>query len=245
MAKKRSGCLTVFLVVVSLIIATVLGAYFLLPGLARPYDYGVKSSEASYESAVQKLGIAAEATSGIKAGPEYKTVYGDPKDVQAELSSEEVTSLLNKSSMNNNSLKNVQVRINKDNTIDTAGTVDTDYVFDKVLKGKYTREDAKKALPMLGILPDDVNFSCNIDFEVKDNKAQSVNINRISVMGISIPEALTGADKAGPFAEKMLDGYLQSIAETSGTSYDLIQINNGMLEFDGKFPSSISQVPLK
>jgi hypothetical protein len=233
--RKKSGWRT-FLTTIGALAAVGLAAWFLLPGLSRPYDFGVKSSEASYESAVQKLGISGKAPASPEAGAaaEQKGAVA-PQAVRVELSSEEVTSLLDKSSMRGKALKNIQVRINPNDTLDTSGTADTDYLFDTVLKGRYTREEAAKAMPMLGVLPDQIHFSCNFDFTVRDNKTQSLHINRLNLMGFPVPESLAGADKAEPFAEQLLDEYLQSLAEVSGTSYDLIRASGGVLELEGKF----------
>ena len=266
--KKRFGCLTVFLVLFGMIIVAALAAYVLLPGLARPYDLGVKSSETAYDSAIQKLGIvkdkapsaqaptdkavsaqaalegaSSDAASLDKAAESYKIIYGSPQQVQTELNSEEITSFLNENRPDNYALHHVQIRVNDDNTVDATGTIDTSYVFDEILKGKYTREDARQAVPALGLLPDKVNFSCNIEGAIKDNKTEAFDINSISVMGIPIPDTLVNSQQTDSFISSALDSYLGGIADKSGASYDLIQANGGRLLFEGRLPSSITHVP--
>ncbi|HAL74547.1 MAG TPA: hypothetical protein DCM45_05565, partial [Clostridiales bacterium] len=54
--KKRHGCLTAFIIVLVLLIGAGAAVYFLLPGLFRPVNLGVKTTKEAYESAMVKLG---------------------------------------------------------------------------------------------------------------------------------------------------------------------------------------------
>lgn len=241
--KKRSGCLTSFLVFVGIIAVIAMAAYFLMPGLLRPYDLDVKASTKAYESAIGKLKLIKDEAPAKGTADDYKITYGAPQEVEISLSSEELTSFLTVNRPEYYALENVQIRINVDDTIEAAATVDTSYIFNEVLGGKYSKEDANKAFPMLGLLPAKVNVYCKFSGGIENNKLEDFSMDKISVMGISIPADLAGSQETNKFIKDSFDSYLAKITEKSGASCDLLQVADGKLDFAGQVPSTISRVP--
>lgn len=243
--KKRSGCLTALLVFIIVIAGIALAAYFLLPGVFKPNDLGIKTSDQAYESAVQKLGYTKDKAPSIGAAQDYKYTYGSPKAADISLTSEEITSFLNVNRPPYYAIKNVQVRINPDNTVEAAASLDVPYVFNYILDGKYNKDDAKKALPMLGLLPDKINVYSKFSGGVRNNRIEKMSIDKVSIMGIPIPGTLVNTTGATSFVKSSIDNYIGKETSKQNSRYDLLEVNNGNLVFKGQIPSSISRTPLE
>lgn len=243
--KKKHGCLTALFVVLGIIIAAAVAVYILVPGLLRPYDLAVKSSPEAYQSALAKLQMSKDIAPTEGEADDYVVVYGPYQSVSTALTSEEVTSFFNENRPDYFAVKNVQVRINEDGSIEASANIDVNYIFNKILNGQYTREDAQSALPMLGLLPNNVNFYFKVYGGVVDNQVQGLYIDEVSVMGITIPENLVSSQTAMSFVTTTLNGYIARTNAESGASYDLIQVNGGSLDFVGDIPSSVSRIPVQ
>lgn len=240
--KKKHGCLTAFIIVLAVIIIGAAATYFLLPGLSRPADLGIKSTREAYESAMEKLNITKDMAPESGAADEYLITYGALQDVDTGLTSEELTSFFNENRPSYYAVKDVQVRVNDDGSIEASGKLDTSYVFDKMLGGQYTKEDAKSALPMLGLIPDNVNIYFKIDGSIEDNQVQGLNVESAKVMGIPIPESLMRS--AMPFITQTLDNYIGSECNRVGAFVDSLEVNDGQITFNGSLPSSIDRTPI-
>ncbi len=243
--KKKSGLLTALLIIISIASVAALSAYFLVPGLLRPNDLGIKSSAESYQSAVKKMNLTKDKAPTIGSATDYKVAYGKSQQVQTSLSSEEITSFLSENRPDYYALKNVQVRINPDNTVEASATLDTSYLFDVILGGQYNEEDAKRALPMLGLLPDHVNVYCMLDGSIQENKTKDLTLEKVSVMGIPVPNSILGSQDASAFVISTTNAYLKTTTAKSGANYDLLQVSNGELQLKGKIPSAISRIAVK
>lgn len=239
--KKRSGCLVSLIVFICIIGLGVLAVYFFVPGLLKPFDLGIKTSNQAYESTMQKLGFEKDRAPASGTAEDYIYTYGDPREVDVSLDSEEITSFLNTNRPPYYALKNVQIKINSDNKVEAAATLDVSYVFDNMLAGKYTREDAQKAIPMIGLLPDEINIYCKISGGLKDNRADNINLSDVKVLGIPLPESLTGSSDARAFINETIGDYVEKTSGKSNTRFDLLKVEDGELVFKGQIPSSISR----
>lgn len=244
-AKRKHGCLTSLLVFICILGIAALALSFLLPGFFNPHDLGIKSSKGEYEIALAQLKLAKDEAPITGSEKDYQISYGKAQAVQTSLDSEEITSFFNENRPDYYALKNVQIRINPDNTLEAAATMNTSYIFDEILSGKYSREDANKVLPMLGLLPDKINLYCKLSGSIINNQTEDLNIQNVSVMGIPIPKNIIGSPEASQFIESTLDNYIEKTAEKSGASYDLLQVSDGKLQLEGKLPSSISRIPVR
>lgn len=243
--KRRGGCLKYFLIFVVLVAGTAFAAYFLVSGLFKPHDLGVKTSKQAYESAVQKLGYTKDKAPTEGTAEDYKYTYGTPKAVNVSLTSEEITSFLNENRPPYYAIKNVQVRINPDNTVEAAASLDVAYLFNYILDGKYNRNDAQNALPMLGLLPDKINVYSKFSGGIRNNKVEKMSVEKVSVMGIPIPETLVSSSEAKSFVNSSLNNYLGKESAKQKSTCELLEVDNGNVNFKGKIPSSITRTPVR
>ncbi len=239
---KRHGCLTALIITLAAIIAIVGSLYFFLPGLLRPYDLGIKTTEQSYSIALQKLGLTKD-TAPEKGDPkDYKIKYGKAHKVNKFLTSEEITSFINFNRPDYYAIKNFQIRINPDNSIETCAMLNTSYVFSEILSGKYDSSDAKAAMPMLVLIPQNVNVYLKVDTSVKNNKMGDMTLEKVGIMGITIPNDFVNSSEAISFIKENLNTYMSKTNKLSGSYYELIQAKNENLQFKGKVPSSIKHI---
>jgi hypothetical protein len=241
-SKKKRGCLTALIIFIIVLAVAGAGVYFLVPGLMKPYDLGIKSTKDAYTRAMEKLGITKDESPTKGAADDYKITYGAPHDVNAELTSEEVTAFLNENRPPYYAIKNVQVRVNDDGSIEAIGTLTTSYVFNNILGGQYTKKDAQSALPMLGLIPDTVNVYLKVSGSVMDNQAQDLDVQSVKVMGIPIPESLIRSSMS--FINETFDSYLGRECDRVGAHVDRVTIEKGKLNFKGTLPSSVNRAQL-
>jgi hypothetical protein len=241
--KKKRGCLTALIIAVILLGAAVAAVYFLLPGMLRPYDLGIKSTEEAYESTLHKLQLSKDDAPASGNADDYTIVYGGAQSIQTELDSEELTSFFNENRPDYYALQDVQIRINEDDTVEVSANIDTNYIFSEVLGGAYSRKDAEDALPMLGLLPDKINVYFDFTGGVRNNVISDLDIAKISVLGIPLPESLYDSASAQSFIENTLNAYIAEVRAEHGSSYDLLDFQDGALVFEGSNPSSVTHVP--
>lgn len=239
--RRKRGCLTVLLVFIVLLGGGLLLIYFLVPGFFKPYDLGIKATPEAYESAMSKLAITKDSAPKEGTAEDYIYSYGASTAVQTSLSSEEITSFLTINRPEYYAMKDVQVRINEDDTMEASASLDVSYVLEEILDNKYSKEEINQKLPVLGFLPDEVNVYIKADGAIRDNKVADLTIEDVSIMGITIPDSMINTEQANNFIEESLDSYLEKTSEKSGARYDLLQLNNGNLEIQGQLPSSITR----
>ncbi len=239
---KRHKTLLVIICLVCIVAASV---YFFLPGLFRSYNLGVQSSETAYMSAMQKFSMTKDQSPVQGKSEDYEYVYGKPQAVDTLLDSEEITSFFNVNRPSYYALENVQVRVNSDGTIEASATIDTDYVFSNILNGKYTREDVKRELPMLGLLPGKVNIYSKISCRIVNNKLEELDIQKAGIMGIGIPESLINSSNATTFIKDTIGGYLEKTTTKSNVRYESVEVKDGKLVIKGQIPSSITRIALR
>ncbi len=239
--KKKHGCLTAFIIVLAVVIICGGAAYFLLPGLSKPVDLGIKSTREAYESAIEKLGITKDESPQEGTADDYEITYGALQAVDTELTSEELTSFFNENRPSYYAVKNVQVRVNDDGSIEASASLDTGYVFNDMLYGQYSKEDATSALPMLGLIPDNVNVYFKIAGSVQDNSVHGLSVEAVKIMGIPIPTSLINSNMS--FITDTLDTYIANESSRGGAYVESVIADNGSIDFKGSLPSSIERTP--
>ncbi len=239
--KKKKGKFLrkfiIFLVVVG-IIAIALG--FIFPGLIWVKDLGVTYTKADYQSFMNKLNILKDDAPTSGTADDYEYTYGELRDVEVEFTSEEITSFFNENRPSYYPLKNVQVKINDDGTIEASGTAYVDYFLNEVLGGKYSREQINKEIPALGILPSNVNFYLKFSGSVANNRS-SVNINIVEVQGIAVPNNYVTSMEAKGTVETGLNNIMKDYNTKSGATFDRITVENSKIIFKGKVPSTLER----
>lgn len=228
---KRRGCLTGLLIVIVVIGAAAAAMAIFLPGFFGPKFLDVEISQKAYESAVAKLeNVSGAAPAAGKAGDAGGR---EPlKAINTSLTSEELTSYINYGSPDSYGMKQMQIRINKDDTLEISGAVDTDYLLEDVLEGGYDREDIKKAMPMLGLLPKSVNIYSRIGFEITNGQTSNLTVNDIQVMGVGVPEDIYEEAKTG--IGYILGDFIKELEQKTGADYNSVRIRDGRLVIKGE-----------
>lgn len=239
--KKKLGCLIALisgLLIVGLIVVLII---VLLPGLFGPKNLGIKTSKKAYESAVAKLNYTKD-KAPTKGNPEdYVYAYGEVTDVDTTLTSEEITSFFNYNRPKYYALKKVQVRVNRDNTVEFSGAIETKYFLDKIIGDKYSEEEIKKAFPMINSLPKSVNIYAKAAGEIQDNQAMGFAFKDIEIMGFGMPDSLYKTDKAKEAISNLLNDALEFFTEKTQGTFSSIKVVDGELQINGQLPSSLTR----
>lgn len=243
--KKGRGCLVAILTVFIIIGLLAGAAAIFLPGFFGPKNLNAKTSQKAYESALVKLGYVKDEAPSTGKSEDYVYKYGEIKKVNTTLTSEELSSFFNLNRPDYYAIKNVQIRVNTDNTVEISASINTKYFLDKVLGSKYNQEDIKKAVPILGILPGTINIYTKAAGAISNNKASNLNINDVEIMGINIPKSMYDTSKVQTDISNMINNFITKSNEKTGSSYDLIQPQNGGFAFNVSIPSSLTREAVK
>lgn len=238
--KKKHRLLKTLGAIVIIIAVITVSLGFFFPGLLWTKDLGVRYSEADYKSIMAKLDYIKDAVPTGESKDGYVYTYGKTTNISTEFTSAEITAFVNTGRPDYFAVKNVQVRINKDGTVDASGIVNVDYFLSEVLSGKFSREQIAKEIPALGFLPSSVNLALNIDGGIANNKA-SGSINSAEVQGIPIPTEYVNSDEAVSTVTGGLNNMLSKNNSKSGSVFEKLAIENEKVVLTGKFPSSLTR----
>lgn len=135
----------IFVVFIVLVIGLVLLGYYGIIGKlmgSKPVDLGVKFTQANYDSAMQKLGMAKDDSAGL--GPNTRVSYSGSKPVDATLTNEELSALASLNHAERYPVKDAQIKVYDDGTVEMASYVDLngwpgiDFASPVYYKGKAT-----------------------------------------------------------------------------------------------------------
>lgn len=238
--KKRHRFLKGLLIFI-ITIVVILGALgFFIPGLLWAKDLGVKYSQADYESAIQKIEYIKDPAPTGESADEYVYTYGALKNISTEFTSAEITAFVNTNRPSYYAVKNAQVKINSDGSVEASGSVNVDYVLNEMLSGKYSRSQIMEEIPALGLLPSNVNLYIKGGGSVVNNDA-SVNVDSIEVQGISIPQKFVNSSEAASTVNGALNKVLSASNTKSGSNIEKLAPQDGKLLIIGEFPSSLER----
>lgn len=235
--KKFLKKLLIFIIVVAIIIVS-LG--FLFPGLLWPRSLGIKYTKADYDSIMNKLDYVKDISPTKGDRDNYTYTYGDLKTINVEFTSEEITAFLNENRPDYFAVKNVQVRINKDGSIEASGQANVDYFLNEVLGGKYSKAEIEKEIPALGLLPKYVNLYVKATGSIVNNKS-SISISGASVQGVSIPSKYIN-NEANSTISNGVDNLMSKYSASSKAKFTSLKIEDGKLKFNGSVPSSLTRI---
>lgn len=227
-----------FLVVVSII---VLGIGFIFPGLLWQQSLGISYTTEDYNSMLKKLNYIKDAapTSGIE--DDYTYVYGALTNVDVEFTSEELTAFFNENRPSYYALKNVQIKINNDDTIEASANANVDYFLDEFFGGEYSRAQISQQFPAIGILPSNVNIYLKFSGSVTDNKT-SFNLDSAIIQGMEIPSVYVNSTEIMSILASGCDNLMNTYNSKTGATFNKILIENGVLKFKGSIPSSLERI---
>jgi hypothetical protein len=234
--KKRHGCLVAILVFFAVLAVAGIVTYLCMPGLYKPNNLGVKASQEAYDSAMRKLTTKSdrseEAISTETVNEEYSASF-IASDVNAALTSEEITSLLTINRPDDYPLQETQVRLNEDDTMEISSSVSVDFLLEDLLDNEITKEEIADAVPILKSLPEDVNLYIKLNADVEGNEIGNLDIEKLSVMGVTIPESMIGTEDAGDFLIDSINNYLENKTAETGERFDTLKVQDGSLIVEG------------
>lgn len=137
---------------------------------------------------------------------------------------------------------NVQVRANADNTIEMSGSLDTNYLLDKVVGGVYSRAQVTSAFPPAAFLPGSVNLHCKASGKITSQKATGLSFKSFEVQGIGVPSNVYSSPDAASIGTNILNTFIARIQATNHSTYDFVRVQDGKLVFKGTVPSSLSRI---
>lgn len=240
--KKKKGCLVALLTVIIIIGAVVLCIALFLPGFFSPKNLGVKTSKEAYESALTKLNYVKDTAPASGKKEDYVYTYGEPEKVTTTLTSEELTSFFNYNRPDYYPLKDVQVKINPDNTVEFSASMNSDYFLNDILGGNYSKDEIVKAYPVIKVIPDTVNIYGSMSGEIVNNQAQDIALKDVELMGVELPASLYSTSSAQTEINNVVDNFLESVTDKTGGSYQSIKVENGELQLDATLPTTLTRV---
>ncbi len=239
--KRKHKFIKGLFITLSVLVLVVVALGFIFPGLVWTRSLGVTYTQTDYNSIMDKLNYTKDAVPTGESKDLYNYVYGTPTSVDTEFTSEELTAFFNENRPSYYPLKNVQIKINADGTIEIACSANVDYFLNDVLGGKYTREQIQTEIPALGLLPDNVNIYINFTGSVTNNSS-NIYINSATVQGINIESKyINSAEAISAITTGVNDFIAKSNAET-GSNYESIYVENEVIKFKGSVPSSLERI---
>jgi hypothetical protein len=236
--KKWLKRLIIFVIIVGIIIV-VLG--YLFPGLIWAKSLNVKYTKEDYASIMEKLDyIKDDVPIGVNI-EEYEYKYGKLKNVNIEFTSEELTAFFNEERPSYFPVKNVQILINENGTIEAVATANVDYFLNNVMTGKYSRKEISKEMPALGILPNNVNLYLKVEGSITNNKS-TLGIDSVAVQGIPLGDNITKSNEAINTVTEAIDKLMSDFNAKTGSDFYKIYVENGRIKFQAKVISSLERI---
>lgn len=239
--KIKKSLLKGFLITVSVLVLVVVGLGFTFPGLIWTRSLGVTYTQTDYNSIMDKLNYTKDDAPTGDSKDLYNYIYGPANSVDTEFTSEELTAFFNENRPSYYPLKNVQVKINDDGTIELSASANVDYFLNDVLGGKYTRAQIENEIPTLGILPDNVNIYVKFTGSVTQNISY-INVKALTVQGVAISESYFSAATAANTISTGVNEFITKSNTETGSSYESIYVENSVVKFKGSIPSSLERV---
>lgn len=238
----------VFIGIISVVLVLVLIAGYLgfVPGVSKifgsdkPVDLGATWSQADYLSANAKSGIKfTDLTPGLPAEQSI-VISGPARPVSADFTQAEFNALLNVRTWEYYPLKDCQMRINSDNTMEFSCLVLTDR-FEGYARTVGISEDTQATIlnqiKMAGILQKEIPYYVRAKASVVNGQIDfttyQVKVGRLSISGSMI-------DKYKPDLISMAQNRISHVA---GFSCNNFSIANGKVHFDGTLPTSVQRSP--
>ena len=239
---KKILIISVFIIVVLVLIIGGLAAYFgFIPGLSNTF---VKRVDLGIENDPQ-LSLDLREESGVQFNiPEEEwptdkeVLYTGTLNINELLTSEQVTSVLNKVKAELSSIpfSNVQIRINEDGTSEASFDLDINTTVNEAKKLGYSDEDIEKGKRFLGVLGDSVYIYAKLSFEVYDNDL-TVTPYAFRIQNFNVPNAVTEL-----VAEVGSNAIEDRLSQIPSIHIESLKQEGDKLNYIGTIPESLSVV---
>ena len=221
--------LIIFVIIIAIIVL-ILGIIF--PGLLWKKDLGIKYTDEDYASMQNKIDTINAINIANKQKTEEKLaseeINASKQKIEEEFTSKEITAYLNKKNTASLGLKDIQVKINSDNTISIAGTTNIDSLLKDVLNDKYSKKQLEEKIPALSYAPQNINVELNFEGSVKDNKS-NIEVNKIAVQGIELPSSIIDYNDVKSAIVKEIDKSIEKYSNSSGAKVGSISVENNKI----------------
>jgi hypothetical protein len=222
-----------FLTVLLLVIIIPLAAIGVIPGLSQvigagPKDLGIRYSAEQSKAARDKVGteiIALPATTS--PADDYK--LEGKKDAEFTMDSTELTAHSNNRPWKNYPVKNLQIRIGSDGTIEGAGTLIIDKAMPYALGLGYSETQIRDAMQKYQIPPFQAPFYIKGKGSVINDQV-SVNASVIQIGLVPIPENIVS--QVNREAEKVLDDLISRHSQSFHA--ESVTFTDGKMNFKGQ-----------
>jgi hypothetical protein len=206
-----------------------------LLGVKNQPNLNVKFSRADLDSALSKLGLTIDNT---RPGESKSIILLDPQPVKTSLNSAELTALINNIADNwkDSPVKNMQIQINNDGTVEVSGTILADR-FDGFADAVQMPVSARdKVIPILSLVKSDPSFYAKFSLAVS-NGAVTSSFKNIRIGKSSLP-----VDNIGVI-QTSLTNLITQISKSTTNPVKNLSFENGLMIFDGSFPTKILLTP--
>lgn len=226
---------------VAILIAVPLTLGALFPGLLWCRSLGVQYTVDDYISITHKLDYLKDAAPKEEMHGQYEYVYGDTRPVEVEVTSAEITAFYNENRPPYYAVKNVQVKIGDNGTMEAVATVDVEYFLEQLMDGMYTKEDLSRQVPGFAFLPNHVNVYLRAAGTVRDNQAQ-LAIEEVTLQGIPVSRDALESHTAAELLAGAINHILQKSHDNSGTFINQLDLRDGVVRIHAEFPTSLTRI---
>lgn len=223
MGKKGTAFIIILLVTVFISIGVLLN----ISRIFGAVDLGIVSSEKAYNTALTKFKSSIQKLDG------YTDIV---------LTNEELSSVIKYNWPENKVARDIQIKINENGIIEASGYINKNYI-SQYLIGE-NNGSIKKLLPMFDILPEYTEVYIKFKGEVKNNQVNLIDIQKVEVAGIQIPENLYENVNARNQLADGINKFLDKISEKTGASFDLVKAKSGKLIIQGLLPEIVKRKDL-
>jgi len=226
-------------VAIVVIAVLVLGYFGFVPGVSnlfgsnKPVKLGATFTQQDYQSAVSKIGV--QMNNGLDTTYVDKSlkVYGPPKQVSFDLTPSEAVAYLDTKPLNPNfAMKDFDLRVNPDKTVEVSSLL----LVDKIASNKNIPSEVKTALESVNKTGlKEVPIYMKGQMAVVNGQL-NLNASDVKVGNLSIPADQVNSSKG------QISNYFQTLQQTvPGLSIKNASVINGKIHIDGTVPSSVSK----
>jgi hypothetical protein len=215
MSNKLIAVILVILIIISVIAAT---GIFYVPGFSevmgtnKPRDLGVKADPAKFNALLARENVKLSGpASNYDLTADIK--YGQAQPMDATVSSEELTSMMQATNNAKGPLKNMQVKLGNNNQMEMSADADLQ----------------KFGYPVQGPL------YLKGTFEKSGSGSVNIILKEGSLGLIPVPESVL--QQGGDGVEQAIN---HQLAKMPGMRIDNLEIQNGQLHYSGAFPQTAS-----
>lgn len=207
-----------------------------LVGADKPRDLGVTSTPAHATAVIQALGINLDSPPGATSPADYQKVYSGQVAIDQDFTESEVSALLNYSHVSFWAVKDAQVKIHADGTMEAALTVRTSEL--TIRPDGDVPTGIMRYLP--AVLPAELPVFVKGRLDVVGPQQIRTDIQALEIGRVSVPASVAGGD-----AESRANQYINDrLRNIPGLSIQEITFQDGKAHFKGTWPKEFRRIPL-